>query len=306
CFRRGSRMKFKIKFADQIVGIFSLIALACLIFFIFLIGSKQKWFMPKHNFYTVTQSASNITEGMALNYKGFSIGKVTKISLQENDTVRVDFYISDEYHKKTLNGSVIELQVSPIGLGSSLIYHPGIGPELLIEDSLIPEISSEQGIALIKQGSVIIDSKNDSISGIVASAGTLMTNVNKLITQISDILAGDPSYPVSGILKNMNNLTSQMSDVQGLIPKLLESTESAGTVDALFAALNQTMGEVKGITNSLNNEMPQVAVLLAQVQVLLTQVQDVLEGVKNIGIIKSGVPDHGDSESTSPKAREAF
>ncbi|MCR4790387.1 MAG: hypothetical protein K5839_04850, partial [Treponemataceae bacterium] len=67
---------------------------------------------------------------------------------------------------------------------------------------------------------------------------------------------------------------------------------------------NATMGEVKGITNSLNNEMPQVAVLLSQVQILLTQVQDVLEGVKNIGIIKSGVPEHVNSESSSPKGRE--
>jgi len=46
-------MKFKIKYADQIVGILSLIAIIALIFIIFLIGSTQKWFVPKHNYYTV-------------------------------------------------------------------------------------------------------------------------------------------------------------------------------------------------------------------------------------------------------------
>ena len=41
-------MKFKIRFADQIVGFFSLLALAALIGFIFALGASQNWFVKKN------------------------------------------------------------------------------------------------------------------------------------------------------------------------------------------------------------------------------------------------------------------
>ena len=45
-------MKFKIRFADQIVGFFSLLALALLFGFIFALGASQKWFVKKNIYYT--------------------------------------------------------------------------------------------------------------------------------------------------------------------------------------------------------------------------------------------------------------
>ena len=69
-------MKFKIKYADQIVDILSIIAIIALIFIIFLIGSTQKWFVPKHNYYTVISTAANISVGKSITYKGFEIGKI--------------------------------------------------------------------------------------------------------------------------------------------------------------------------------------------------------------------------------------
>ena len=42
-------MKFKIKHADQIVGLFSLIAIVGLIALIFSIGVTQKWFEKKYS-----------------------------------------------------------------------------------------------------------------------------------------------------------------------------------------------------------------------------------------------------------------
>ena len=69
-------MKFKIKFADQIVGALSITAIAAIIFFTFFIASTQKWFVKKHHFFTEISSANSVSEGMSLQYKGFAIGKV--------------------------------------------------------------------------------------------------------------------------------------------------------------------------------------------------------------------------------------
>lgn len=310
-------MKFKIKFVDQIVGALSIIAIAALIFIVFFIGSKQKWFVPKHYYYTQINSASSISEGMGISYKGFTIGKLSKITLTENDQVRIDFYISDEYIQKVTEGSIIELAVSPIGLGTSVVFHPGVGKSIIEEDSFIPEKSSAEARKILDEKMCIIEGSSDSITAIVGSVGTLLVDVDELVKQLNDVIAGNPNIPLSNILielqstveqvnnvlTNVETLTASLSNPQGLIPKLLESEETKGSIDQLFATINTTITDVNGISSSVSEEMPQISVLLAQVQIMLQQVQDVLEGVKNNPLIKNGVPTHVDNESATPKQR---
>ncbi|MCQ2593285.1 MAG: MlaD family protein [Treponema sp.] len=338
-------MKFKIKYADQIVGSLSLIAIAALIFIIFFIGSKQKWFVPKHPFYTVVSSGSNVSEGMAIQYKGFGIGKVTKITLNDNDQVIVNFYISDEYINRIKHNSVIELSVSPIGLGSSLIFYPGLSDGIIEDDSFIPEKSSPEAKVIIKNHLVQLSEQTDSITTIVNSATSLVKDIDYLVVQISDILdgnledsplaqtftqintilsqislflSGDDSVALSNITNNLttsiqklnlilddvNTLTGAIKNPQGLIPRLLETEESNGAISQLFDSLDQTLGDVNGISSSIGSEMPQISVILAQVQTLLKQIQDIAIGVKNNPLIKGNSSEKPESASVTPKLRE--
>lgn len=330
-------MKFKIKYADQIVGTLSIIAIAALIFFIFLIGSKQKWFVPKHPYHTYVASGSGVSENMSILYKGFSIGKTTKITLDEKDRVVVNFYISDEYIHKVTEGSIIEIAVSPIGMGSSIAFHPGNGRGIIPDDMLIPEKASEEAKLLIAAGRVSIQESTDSITAILNLVTGLVADIDVLVKDISDLvegnpniplartineingilnavnrfLAGDTSVPMSDIVAQINNilgdlktLTSDLSDPQGLVPKLLESEETKGTIDKLFVTINSTIEGLNGISNSLDSEMPQVSVLLAEVETLLKQVEDVMIGLKNNPLLKNGIPERAEAQSAAPKYRE--
>ena len=334
-------MKFKIKFADQIVGALSIIAIAALIFFTFFIASTQKWFVKKHNFFTKITSASSVNEGMALQYKGFGIGKIKKITLGDDDSVIVHFYVLDEYIDRVTQGSIVELSVSPIGLGSSFILYQGDSNRIIVDDSFIPEKSSAAAKELIKENKVLIPEQNDTLTNIIGSATNLINhideliqqinqllqgneslplaktvnNINRILRQVSALLSGDDSVPaaaiinelddtigtLNNILSDVNNLTS---DPQGLIPKLLETEESKGTFDKLYAALDNTIQDLNGISGSLDNEMPQVSILLAQVQTLLKQIQDVMVGLKNNPLLKKGVPERTEQQATTPKLRE--
>ena len=324
-------MKFKIKYADQIVGALSIIAIAALILITFLIASTQKWFVKKHNYYTRVTSANSVSEGMSLQYKGFGIGKVKKISLGDDDNVVVHFYVLDEYIDRVTKGSIIELSVSPIGLGSSLVFYPGSSSVIIEDDSFIPEKSSAEAKELIKEGKVVIQESNDTLNTIIASATSLVNHidelvqeinqlvagneqiplartineVNEILREVSALLAGDKSIPLANIiddlnktvdslntiLSDVNDITTDISDLtgnpQGLVTKLLETEESKGTFDNLYAALGTTIQDLNGISGSLDSEMPQVSILLAQVQTLLKQVQDVMTGLKNIPLLKN-------------------
>lgn len=334
-------MKFKIKFADQIVGALSIFAIAALIFITFFIASTQKWFVKKHNFFTTISSANSVNEGMALQYKGFAIGKVKKISLSDDDNVTVHFYVLDEYIDRVTQGSIVELSVSPIGLGSSFIFYQGTSSSIIVDNSFIPEKSSNKAKELIKDGKVLIAEQNDTLNTIIGSATGLVNhideliqqinelisgnqqiplaqtinNVNKILRQVSALLSGDESVPAAAIINDLNttieSLNSILSDVgnltsdpQGLVPKLLETEESKGTFDKLYAALDTTIQDLNGISGSLDSEMPQVSILMAQVQTLLKQIQDVMTGLKNNPLLKNGVPERSEQQSATPKLRE--
>ena len=299
-------MKFKIKYADQIVGILSLIAIIALIFIIFLIGSTQKWFVPKHNYFTVISSASNISVGKAVTYKGFEIGKIKSFSLDDNDKVIVNFYISDDYKNKIVRDSIIEILTSP--LGSSVVFYPGNSNSFLPDNSFIPERSSEEAKALITNKRVSVVEQTDSINTILAMATTLVGDIDTLVKQINTALEGNESTPLTytitqlnGILTNLNHLTE---DPTGLIPKLLEDENAQGSIANALMQLDSTMAEINKITASVESNMPGVSILISQMQTIMKQMQDVMEGLKNNPLLKNGISEKPEKENATPKLRE--
>jgi phospholipid/cholesterol/gamma-HCH transport system substrate-binding protein len=216
-------MKFKIKYADQIVGILSLVAIIALIFIIFLIGSTQKWFVPKHNYFTVISSASNISVGKAITYKGFEIGKIKSFSLGDDDKVIVNFYISDDYKNKIVRDSIIEILTSP--LGSSVVFYPGNSNSFLPDNSFVPERSSEEAKSLIMNKRVSVVEQTDSINTILAMATTLVGDIDTLVKQINIALEGKEDTPLTYTITQLNailtNLTHLTQDPSGLVPELL-------------------------------------------------------------------------------------
>lgn len=300
-------MKFKIKYADQIVGLLSIFAFAALIFIIFLIGSTQKWFVPKHNFYTVIPTAS-IGEGKSITYKGFEIGKIKNLYLNNDDQVTVNFYISDEYIEKVTEGSIIEIAVSPIGLGSSVVFYPGNSSIPQPENSFIPERSSKEGKELIKTKKVSIVEQTDSINTIISTATSLLGNVDQLVKQLNLALEGSEETPLSTTLAELNRILGNIADItssaEGLIPRLLEDENSRGAIGEMLSKLNITMSDLNGISTSLEGDMPGISILISQLQTLLNQAQDVMEGLKNNPLIKNGISTKPEKETATPKLRE--
>ncbi len=299
-------MKFKIKYADQIVGILSLVAIIALIFIIFLIGSTQKWFVPKHNYYTVISSASNISAGKAITYKGFEIGKIKNFTLDDTDKVVVNFYITDDYKSKIVQNSIIEFLSSP--LGSSVVFFPGNSLIPLEDNSFIPERTSEEAKNLIKAHKVSVVEQTDSINTILAMATTLVGDIDTLVKQVNIALEGNQDTPLAftitqlnSILSNLNNLTAEGS---GLIPKLLEDENSQGSISNALLELDATMTDISKITASVESNMPGVSILISQMQTLLKQMQDVMEGLKNNPLLKNGISEKPEKENAAPKLRE--
>src|SRR6056297_750641 len=100
-------MKFKIRFADQIVGVFVFLAILALAGILILMGFNQRWFAKDYFFTSRFQSAEGLKPGMAINLKGFQIGSVDSIMLNDDNTVEIEFHIYDIYWEKVKQNSVL-------------------------------------------------------------------------------------------------------------------------------------------------------------------------------------------------------
>jgi phospholipid/cholesterol/gamma-HCH transport system substrate-binding protein len=81
------------------IGIFLLIAAGGITLIAISLGVQEELFTPKTRIFFVTDSGRDIAHGMAVKLSGFNIGRVKRLALTEQATVKVTLEINDEYMK---------------------------------------------------------------------------------------------------------------------------------------------------------------------------------------------------------------
>ena len=305
-------MIFKIRHSDQIVGFFSLLILAALIVFIIALGASQSWFVKKNSYYTYFTSGSGFSVGMDVSYKGFSLGKITDVKLEGSD-VRVEYYILGEYSEYVKENSLVELITSPIGLGSSFVFHPGKGPDLLPSDSEIYRIDSLTAREIIESKKIRLDKQEDSIGVLMKKVSMILDNVNMLLFNVNGAVSGRGDTPlrqivgnVNEITKNLSLLTKTLNSEEGPVPALLgnELTVSLTEVMKNISEVSTDLAAIsKNASDIISSASPEVETALVQLNSVLIEVQDVLTGVKNNPLIRGGVPDRTKGKSSTSQLR---
>ena len=319
-------MKFKIRFADQIVGFFVILSLVAVVAVIVLLGRSQRWFAKDASFKTFLPSATGLNRNMAVQYKGFSIGNVKDFRLNENDDVEVIFIIHEEYSDRVKLGSMVELSSSPIGLGSSFQFHFGRG-EKLEEGSLIPPVGSAQAKKLIRQGLTTESPQPDGISAIVSQVNQLLlelnealgpgsstTEIGKIIGSLQKTIAGTEELPqnVNSLIKvaedalaelkptltNIAELSAELNNPDGLIYTVLDTEKD------VYTNLVKSLESISSILDSLDktvafipSQTPQLSGLIIELRSTLKTAEDVLVGLTNNPLIRGGIPQRPESQS---------
>jgi phospholipid/cholesterol/gamma-HCH transport system substrate-binding protein len=337
-------MKFTIRFVDQIVGVFIIIALGALVFVIFMLGSSQRWFSRDYYFRTYFSTAAGLGSNMPVQFKGFTIGHVKSFDLTDDDRVEVRFSIYDTYISRVRQGSLVEILVSPIGLGNQFNFYPGLGLELVNEGDVIPDVNSSEGAAALAGGLAYIPRHEDSITVILNRAGVLLENANVVMLDIDKVLAqvggafegssdttlgrtmGEVEAAVRSIQvlpeninETLNTLTAQ---IRPIIDNLNEVSEklnaSDGTVTAVldsrgpvYTNLVRSLNSVSGTLSNLEKasaflpaQLPQLAVLISDLRNAVKTAEDVLVALTNNPLLKRGIPQNAETRSGGTNIRD--
>jgi len=276
-------MKFSVRFADKIVGTLLILALAMLVFVIFMLGSNQRWFSHDYQYKSYFNSAAGLSTNMAIQYKGFTIGHVKKISLTENNNVEVSFIIFEEYYQRVREGSLVEVIISPIGLGNSFIFHPGRGSELVPEGMEIPDVNSVRGRQIIAAGMVERLESSDGISNIISSVNVILSDLSALVKTIDVSLAGSDGADELTLGQILLNVESVTADITNLVKNIDGNLSPIfDNVQNVFDDVQIVLSDVQTVTDQLSDPSGTVMSILGTDGTLYTNLADAIESLAGI------------------------
>ena len=269
-------MKLRIRFAEQVVGAFVLLAILGVGAILVSIGINQHWFARNYYFVSRFASADGLSTGMPITLKGFEIGKIGRITLNPRNEVDVVFSVQDTYYDRVHRHSVLELATSPIGLGVSLKFHAGKdrGPPLP-EGSFIPSLDSEEGRRNVEDGLVDIPKGEDVLGSVISKLNPILDETRSTITEIrhmagtldlalsgrggplGDMVMGVSATPqkVNRAIDDVNVKVNTLLDRLTVVSANLEeiTAKTSGVIGDLSTNLDAISRNVKDMTADLKN-----------------------------------------------------
>ncbi len=322
-------MKLMLRHNDKLVGTFLLIGLLFLVGTVAFVGVSQRWFRSDLEYISTFETAQGLSPGLALEFRGFAIGRVKSLGLDDSGRVRVVLSVQPEYADRIVTDSVVELAVQPLGFGANLLLYPGLGgEEPLPPGSTIPSTDTAYGRRLLCEGKVDRPQGHDEITALIQSlpplvgqVGTLVADLDELLVGLDQRLMGRDDQPGTGllsaadgtvrefgevagrfneltgqidrILANLTSLAERLADPTRLIPTLLGPDGSAAALfqddGALFQDLREAMDELQKMMVFLNESTPEISVLIEETTSALAESEQVMQGLKNNPLLRGGI-----------------
>ncbi len=273
-------MKFRIRFAEQVVGAFILVAILGVGAALVLLGLNQRWFARNYSFWSRFSSAEGLSAGMPLKLKGFEIGKVDRIRLGRDNLVDMEFHVFDTYYEKVLPGSVLELTSSPLGLGTGLEFHPGAGGAAPLPDfSFIPSTDLEEGRKLLARDEAgAAPPGKDPIATLLGQVEPVLREIDATaaaIHAVADTLNGGLQGRGTGPLAStLNDVAFTTKRVNAILAELEK-------ISANLAVTSAGLRDPTGLAKRLLDPKGSVATLLDDNNALYNQILKSLQDLRS-------------------------
>ncbi|MCG8452023.1 MAG: MlaD family protein [Spirochaetales bacterium] len=337
-------MKFKFRHADKIVGLFTLVAMLLVLMIIIFAGVNKRWFTKRVSFRSLFTSAEGLEVGMPVNLRGFEIGRVRSLELNQENQVDLTFSIYEEYHNRIMPDSVLVLPSGLLGAGGALDLYPGKKEgEPLVAESYVPSTQTVEGKMLVKTRRVDRPDNADPVTAVLTELPGTLENVNRTLEGLSVLMEtarrgirGQGNEPLAQVMRHVEQTTEELAagaaharelshslaqlaaeleSPQGLVPTLLDPQGSLATLlnddgelwTSIMSILEQLEGsaqDVHSLSASLSGMSPRIGLALDGTIGALSEALKVMEGLKNNPLLRGGISEDGPVEQGKLDLRE--
>lgn len=280
-------MAFKIS-NEVKVGTMVVVSLAVLILgFNFLRGKGV--FSSDEMYYTYYDNVAGLQEAAAVQLQGFKVGKVSKIALQADRKIRVEFLLDDEL--KLQEGTQVQMSTDNLLAGTKILalvmpVKEKESAKVIAPENYVPSLEETDFLDDIKGNvSPILGTANkavSSIDSILLSLNSIVNqdarvHINKSLRYLEQAMSDlsklanalqKQSGNIEGILNNTNSLTANLSnsnqDIAQTLDNLNEFTGQLKEVplDKTITDLQQTVIKLNTLVDQMNSPKGSVGLML--------------------------------------------
>jgi phospholipid/cholesterol/gamma-HCH transport system substrate-binding protein len=239
---------------EKVAGLF--VAVACLgcVAGMAGIAVKNGWLASKIIYSTELETADGVHPGTAVQIAGMHVGSVTKVDLQGNDKVFVEFEVLEKFRSKIRQDSHV------------IMFRPFILSDKVFEISVGSESSTEleAHAAIPMQASMDI---MDFLSG--KKMGSVLGSFDKLADSLRIVgeSFADPrrTKALVKMLDRLAPLVENLSVASGDIVKITSAATKQKRVEVLLDNLTKFTVELAEVLPAFSNEAPNVGQQLGQI-----------------------------------------
>ena len=249
----------RFKGLERKVGIFMLIAIACLLVIVFFMGMEKGLFAKEYNLYITVESGSGFIEGMPIKLSGFRVGKVKSLKLTDDAKVKVILVINKEYQKWIRSDSVAKLV-----------------KENVIGDSMLEiSVGSAEKPMLIDTNELVYE-KVAGVDEFTQSIQPLLEETTKTLQYIND-----PKGDIKKTLSNVERLSEHLLETENNLNELLVTSNA--TLEKLDMIASKSIGvvddtkQISGVLAAKNNELK---LMIEDTEEVLSDTREIIKGLK--------------------------
>ena len=252
---------------ERLVGVFVLTAVALL--FLSLTFNKQvtRLFAQKFHLNAYMTNAQGVSTDTHVFISGLDVGKVSKLSLSDDNRIQVTMEILERFHRLIRTDSTAEIsKLSVIG-NTAIDIKPGSTDK--------PMVTNDATIALTEPLSM--DQMMAQVSPVLLDVKATLAQVNQLSHAVDPKDLNETVHNLAALTANLKVITGQFASAEGTA-----TTQTA--MQNLAATLKETqarLAEMQPLIKNANAASADIPGLVAQSRKLVTQLNTTI-GTVNV------------------------
>jgi phospholipid/cholesterol/gamma-HCH transport system substrate-binding protein len=280
---------------EAIVGAFVVVAVAAIVSTVVIVGMENDLFAEKYHLRLRSESGSGFTQGMPVKLSGFRIGRVRKISLDEQAKVVVRMRIDRKYRKWIRADSIATLLKEGLVGDSVLNISVGSpGSPMLSDDDFIA-FTEEKGLGeMAREFSDSVKSVLLEVRGTVAYINDPKGDIKQTLANIRRLSAN-----LEETRRNADSLLLTTTDGLGRVGPVMDNLAAAidnvgrrlpSLLDRMEGTLSNTERISVEVRKAAEKAAPRVPHLLGGAEELVEDTDDVVKGVKRMWPFRKHIP----------------
>ena len=275
-----------------LVGIITFVLIGLFGYSFYYVASSKGYFDKKFYVSLETNQADYFDEGMGIFYKGFKIGYIKKIELQDNGNVIMNLEFNEKNRKWLREDAVFVLDKPLIGSAkirvdsdpNKPLIGNGVSMNIAIKDSINQLIKELEPVtAMLQKIMINVDKTTLKFAKDEPLLETLMGD-KKTIKAINDVLDNLNKTLLSSdmTINKINNetLTKSNNLIDNLNDKTLKKVDgSIDSVNEILKDVQQKMKKLDSTFDMVDTLSPDVTEMKNQVKATLKKTDDLMEKV---------------------------